>query len=37
MVIINMEGGAEALERSGDMTGASRPDRSDQWSVSGLS
>lgn len=26
-----------ASERSGDMTGASRLDRSDQWSVRGLS
>lgn len=37
MVIINTGGGVEALERSGDMTGASRLGRSDQWSVSGLS
>lgn len=39
MAIINMGGGwgGGALERSGDMTSASRLDESDQWGVRGLS
>lgn len=37
MVIINTVGVVKSLKRSGDMTGASRLERSDQWCVGGLS